>query len=251
MDFRDVVIGVLVLIVFFLGFFAWTLLSGGRPAVVGPEASGLRVYYLYPSRCVNCDLRVPGQCDFCTSYYDDRVMGTLGADLGVSFDFVISDVVDKPNVFIVRDGKATLVDAKSKYGIAAGLCSFTGVGKACAAFRDEVNRTRECVKKYGVAEDALVYHYSRSECIFCEKTTPVVDSLVGEVSYNESVPYVVRKADDKNAEDKKFLSDCFGSFVNLDFVPQVICPKTGESITGAVEKLSTLREFADKCIEAK
>ncbi|MCX6695181.1 MAG: hypothetical protein NTU61_02645 [Candidatus Altiarchaeota archaeon] len=247
MDVRDYVIGVLVLV---LAAGAVFVFSGVEKGGVVENASGVQVFYLFPQRCVSCDLRTPGECDFCTSYYDDRVMGVIGQELGVELKFVVSDAVDQPNVFVVNGWRAGLIDAKSKYVIADGLCKFANVSKSCDALKSEVNRTRECVKRYSLTEDTLVYHYSTSGCIHCARTTPLFDDLLSE-SYNETYGYKVRKADDNNTGDRKMLDECFGSFMNLDYVPQVVCPRNGDSITGGIEKLSTLREFADKCIEAK
>ena len=177
-------------------------------------------------------------------------MSTLGGELGVVLKFVVSDAVDRPNVLVINGSKAGLVDAKSKYGIAGGLCSLGGVVKSCVAFREEVNRTRACVKRYGLTEDTVIYLYSKFNCIYCDRTTPLVDSLSGEVSFNDTYPYRVKKADENSSADRKLLDVCFGSFINLDLVPQVICPKNGDSISGEVDTLSTLRDFADKCVGA-
>jgi len=248
MELKDYIIAGLIVALVALAAYALTSGKNAAPAKDAPDASGARVYYLYPKRCVSCDLTKPGQCDYCNSYYDERVVGTVGADLGLSMEYLVSDAVESPNVMIINGGAANLADAKGKYILAKGLCVNLG-GKSCEAFSGEISRTKSCIAKYNISEDTLVYHYRRGECIYCDKTTPYIDSLAAEVSYNDTYHYKVLKIDDKSPSERRILDDCFSTYVNLDYVPQVICPKTGESITGAIEKLSAARAFADKCIE--
>jgi hypothetical protein len=69
------------------------------------------------------------------------------------------------------------------------------------------------------------------------------------LDYNETVKYGVRYVDHASREEMKLINDCFVSFSNIDYVPQVLCPVNGRDLTGEFT-LGQLRDFADECIEA-
>ena len=236
-----------------LALAAYVLLGAGTRTVyvnstVYPR-DDLSVSYIFPARCVGCDLNKPGQCDFCTSYYDARMMDVLSQDVGVPVRFYVSDVVQKPNVIVEYRNKMTLGDGRSKYNIAHQLCDDTGSEIPCRLFSGEVQRIRACVSKYGVGINTVVYHRSGKDCPLCSKTDPVVAELKG-ASYNDDTKYRVYAVDESVPDERKMLSECMQGFDNSDYAPQLLCPANGEDLTGEFG-LSQATAFADRCIEAK
>jgi hypothetical protein len=63
------------------------------------------------------------------------------------------------------------------------------------------------------------------------------------------VPYRVYWASEDDASSKRLLSECVGGVVELNYIPQVICPANGKTRIGALG-LSELRDFADECVDA-
>ena len=209
----------------------------------------LSVSYIYPARCVSCNLNKPGACDFCESYYDNRMMDVLSQDVGVPVSFFVSDVVQKPNVIVEYKSKMTLGDGRSKYNIAHQLCDVTGSETPCRLFNGEVQRIRSCVSKYGVGMNTVVYHRGGKDCALCTKTDPVVDDMKN-ANYNDNTKYKVFAVDESVLEERKLISECMQGFDNSDYAPQLLCPANGEDLTGEFS-LSQATAFADRCIEAK
>ncbi|MFH1055621.1 MAG: hypothetical protein V1744_05970 [Candidatus Altiarchaeota archaeon] len=249
MDFKAVSWGLGVLCVVLA---AYALLGGATRTVyvnntVYPK-DNLTVYYLYPLRCIDCDLNKQGQCDYCTSYYRSEMMELLSQDLGVPVSFHISDVVSKPNALIVYNEKITLSDGRSRYNIANTLCRFAGVKKSCELFDGELKRVKECVSRYGVDEDTLVYHTNSKDCAVCSKTDEIVGKLIG-LEYNDTMKYTAKMFDHSDPQGKKIFSDCLQSFDNTDYVPQLLCTGSGRDLTGEFT-LKQATDFADLCIES-
>jgi len=243
MDFR-VVSGVLAVLCVVL---AVVIVSASAPAVPVSSAN-ISVYYLYPLRCVDCDLNKLGQCDYCTSYYDERTLGLVSDEVGVPLEFRVSDAVNTPGVFVSYKNKATLGDARTRYNIAGTLCRFAGVNKSCVYYGAQSKRVSECVAGFGLGKGALVYHTGGSGCVKCEKTDKVVSGLES-LSYDDNTPYLVKWADRSKASGAKIVSDCFQSYDNPSYAPQLLCAATGRDLTGDFT-LGQARDFADKCIEA-
>ncbi len=206
---------------------------------------GLDVFYLYPLRCVNCDLMIEGQCDYCTSYYDERVMDLLSQQVGVPVDLKISDVVNKPSVFIVKNEKATLADARNRYTIANSLCKFANVESSCKMLESELERAVTCLEKRGIEKDSIIYHKSSVQCGECSKTDPMIDEMK-KMEAQDGENYKVAILDQADPEDKKTLADCMDVYNNIQYVPQLICPTSGKDITGSFT-LSKATDFADDC----
>ena len=209
----------------------------------------MQVFYLYPSRCVGCDLKVAGECDYCTSYYDERVMGLLSEELGVEIKWFKTDVVDRPNVFVVSGDRVGLGDARNKHNIAHTVCEITGMQRVCRMFNEEIDRAATCAEKHGIDKNSIIYHYVTKGCNTCVRTTPIINELSG-LMYDDTQRYNVKLLDHNKKDELNILNDCFSSIVNLDYVPQIICPATGKDLSGDFT-LSILRDFADACIEAK
>lgn len=209
----------------------------------------LMVYYLYPVRCVDCDLRVPGECDYCTSYYDDRLMDLISQEVGAPVQFEISDAVNRPGVFVVYRDQATLGDARTRYNIAHTICTLSGLEKSCELFASELKRVRECVQDFGVEEDAIIYHTSSVNCPVCSATDGIIEDLK-DLEYDDNIGYEVKTVDHAVKEERKILTDCMRAFDNIEYAPQLLCPKVGKELTGQFS-LSQAREFADQCIEAR
>jgi hypothetical protein len=249
MDYKLVSAGLAILSI----VLASLILAGGTERVVEVNNTvypqeGLRVYYMYPLRCVDCDLNKPGQCDYCTSYYDARLMDLLSQEVGVPVEFHVSDTVHRPSVLVVYDGKITLGDARTRYNIANTLCSFAKIEKSCTLFTGELERVEECVAAYGVEPGTVVYHTSSRQCPVCIGTDKSIKKLEG-LEYEEGVGYSVHVVDHADEQALKILSDCFRAFDDVDYVPQLLCPVTGKDLTGEFT-LSQASEFADNCIKA-
>ncbi len=225
--------------------------GGGKAAVVNNTVypvEGLRVVYLYPARCAECDLAVPGQCSYCNSYYDLRLMDLLSQEVGVPVEFAVSDIVSKPNVFVVDDGRATLGDARTRWNIANTLCRFAGVEKSCQLFNEELDRVRNCIADYGVDENQLIYHTSSRNCPVCTRTDGIIEDLV-DLEYNDTLMYSVYTVDHADPGERKMITECMQAFDYVDYAPQLLCPASGRDLTGDFT-LGRAREFADQCIEA-
>jgi hypothetical protein len=210
--------------------------------------SDLSVQYLYPLRCVNCDLNVPGQCDYCNSYYDERTMDLISQDMGVPVKFFISDAILRPGLLVSYKDKVTLGDGRTRFNIASTLCDFAKAKASCDFFNGYLSRSIECVKGFGVAADTMVYQTASKSCPLCSKTDAVVEGLRGQ-DYSDGVKYKVFTAD-RSGLSAGIISNCMQAFDGDNYAPQLICPKTGKDLTGDFT-LSQAREFADKCIETK
>ncbi|MFH1787970.1 MAG: hypothetical protein ABH834_01160 [Candidatus Altiarchaeota archaeon] len=238
-----------------LGFFGgWIALTDSLPQIINEPVgafcpscmfySNLSVYYLYPSRCMECERNIPPTCDGCNQFYDLDLLSTISGDIGVPISFVVSDAVSDASLFVVYGNEARLGLAKSKISIAQSICSVSGNENACALFAEHVEVMEKCFGKYGVSADTVIYHYGDS-CAHCEDTLPYVEEL-SSLSYGD-VPYKVKFLSEDVVEEKRVLTECVGGLLELRYVPQVICPGNGRTSIGAMD-LTQLRDFADECI---
>jgi len=206
------------------------------------------VMYLYPSRCIDCDKRIPPTCEGCVKYYSSSgVFESLSEDLGVQITPLISDAVNEPAVFVYSGGLARLGDAKNKVAMASSICAILETGESCAVVADELSDVKSCFIEYKISEGAVVYHTSKN-CEVCHTTNGYVDELEG-LKDDAGEPYIVYTVDEDDAEAVEVLKTCTSDLLNLNKVPQVFCPTNGRSFTGYMT-LSGLRDFADDCIEA-
>jgi hypothetical protein len=229
--------------------FGALLLSGSQSQSVqeSVDASGLDVFYLYPMRCVECDLHQPGQCDFCTSYYDERVMELIGGEVGVHLRFVFSDVVERPNILVIKDDRMTLGDAKSKHNMANTLCHFGEVQKSCDLFYSEVGKISSCIEGYGIDSGSIIYHTNSERCPSCRATDSVVSELQ-TLEYIEGIYYPVYRLDRAESGNQNLILECLRFFDNIDYVPQLLCPLNGQSLTGEFG-LNEALDFAEDCMQ--
>jgi len=253
MDYR-VVSGVLAVVCLFLAAYVFVVGGPVKSVVVNNTVASpsgdFGAYYLYPLRCVNCNLNEPGQCDYCNSFYDERVMDLVSQDVGVPVQFYISDAVKWPGILVMSKGRVTLGDARKRINIAQTLCDFAGVKKSCEYFAGQMNGVRECVKSFGIDEKTLVYHTNTGkDCPACAKTGSVVEELKA-LNYDDNTKYAVFTADRAVSEKGKIITQCLGSYDNNPTVPQLICPGTYRDLTGEFT-LSQAQEFADKCVEQR
>jgi hypothetical protein len=248
MDYK-VVSGALALVCVALAAFAFLGGGAGKVCVNSTiyPSDDLRVYYLYPLRCVNCDLNKPGQCDYCNSYYDARVMDMVSQEVGAPVQFFVSDVVSRPNVFIASKEKVTLGDARTRFNIANTLCSFAGIKKSCDLYGSEMGKMKKCMVAAGLSDKTLTYQTKGSGCATCVKTDELVQQL-RTLDYNDTTKYSVQVID-RSGDGKKIMSDCLQAFDDDAYAPQLICPANGKDLTGDFT-LGQAREFADKCMEA-
>jgi len=249
MDYK-LVSGVLGVVCLLLASYVVVVGSGAGKTVyvnntVYPK-QGLSVYYLYPLRCVSCDLNTQGACDYCTSYYGAQMMDSLSQSVGVPINYVVSDVVARPNIVMVNGEKLTLADGRSKYNIAHALCGFAGVKESCSLFSSEIDRVKSCVKKYGIDASTVVYTSSSKECPLCSKENDIVAQLF-TLEFSDGVEYKVKSVDYTNSQERQLVSDCMQAFDNLEYVPQLLCPANGKQLTGEFT-LSAARDFADECM---
>ena len=240
-----------------LGFFGgWVALTDSLPLIMAEPVGAycpscmfyedLSVYYLYPSRCMDCGRNIPPTCDGCNQYYDLDLLSIISGDIGVPISFVLSDAVNDASLFIVYGNEAHLGVAKSKVAITQSICSVSGNENACALFAEHVEVMKNCFDKYGVSADTVVYHHGDS-CPHCIDTKPYIEELAG-LSYGDT-PYKVKYLNDDVAAQKRVLTDCVGGIIELRYIPQVICPGNGRTKIGAMD-LTQLRDFADECIQA-
>lgn len=248
----------LFLLVFFgalIGFMGGAVLlqypvSPKEPPISCPSCTlneSFMAYFLYPKRCVACEKNVPPSCDGCAGFYGEATLAAVSADLAVPLVFTVSDAVSDASVFAVSGGKAFLGSAKSKLAIAQTICAASGSARSCEVFRERVGSIRACFDKYSIPADAVVYHSARN-CAHCEEMAPFVSELMG-LSRADGKLYKVSFLSEDDASAKRILSECVGGVVELNYVPQVICPSNGKSRIGALG-LSQLRDFADECADA-
>jgi hypothetical protein len=240
-----------VLVVLCVALAAYAIIGAGGAKTVCQNntvypTDDLRVYYLYPLRCVNCNLNVPGQCDFCNSYYDERMMDLVSQDVGVPVKYYVSDVVERPNVFVASNEKVTLGDARNRLNIAQTLCRFAKVAKSCKLFNSEMSKVASCLKDYNLMAGEVVYHTSATGCTMCAKTDAVVGDLLDQ-DYNDTMKYSVYKAE-STAQSGQIMTKCLQMLDSGGSLPQLICPDANKDLTGEFT-LSQARDFADRCIE--
>ncbi len=223
----------------------------GCPALKCPECSNpdLMVFYLYPKRCVSCNVKNPPEsCMGCERYYDVDVVNSVSEDIGVHLTPYVADMVNEPSVLIAYKSVSALGSAKNKYNIAKSICAVAGVKSACNVSTGLLGGLQSCLAGYNVSEDTVVYYQLSGGCEFCEQTRPYVEELEA-LNYSDGTPYKVAWFDSKNDTQKAVLEKCVNEFVDLRYVPLVFCPANGFSKTGAM-KLSDLRDFADDCFKA-
>jgi len=95
----------------------------------------------------------------------------------------------------------------------------------------------ECIAKYDIAKDTVIFVYSDS-CPHCQNMKPLVRELEGQ-GYN------FYWATDTDAKSYEMLNECFADVIK-GYVPQFICPNGAEH-TGEMP-IENLKEFADKCM---
>lgn len=240
---ESITIGIIVVISFMIGFRASNYLNPTSE----PDANGLDVVYLYPERCINCERHIPPTCGDCNTFYlDQNILSALGDDLGVNLKLHVSDAVYEPSIFITYGNKATLASAKGKLAIANALCSGMNVEKSCNIVEASLSGVGDCISKYNVTDDTLLYHHG-SSCEECERTKPFVREL--ETLAYDGESYKVLWIDDENSEQMKILKECASDYMDLNYIPQVFCAANVRSKTGRMI-LSELRDFADDCIDA-
>lgn len=224
------------------------------PALVSQEGgcsggvvdSGFSVYYLFPARCINCEKNTPPTCDGCEGFYNAPLLSLVSSELGVPVRFLVSDSVSDASIFVATGSQGFLGSAKSKTAIAQTVCATTGDASACSVVEGQLSSLKECLLGYGVSPDSVIYHYGE-DCPHCEAMSPYVRELEN-LSYDDA-PYSVKWVLDEDEAGRRMLTDCLGGLVDINFVPQVICPANARTKTGAV-RLSELRDFADECVEA-
>lgn len=82
-----------------------------------------------------------------------------------------------------------------------------------------------------------VFVYSNS-CPYCRSMMTIIEELEGE-------GYKFYWAESSDSEAEAIVSNCFNDLLS-GYVPQFICPATGEEKTGAMSK-AELKGFADDC----
>ena len=85
---------------------------------------------------------------------------------------------------------------------------------------------------------AIVFLHSNS-CPHCRSMMPIIEEL-------EEEGYNFYWAESSDSEARDVISNCFSDIIG-GYVPQFICPATGNEQTGAMSK-DNLREFADDCV---
>lgn len=102
--------------------------------------------------------------------------------------------------------------------------------------------SRGSAKDYGECFDeepsTVIFVHSNS-CPHCRNMMPIIEEL-------EKEGYNFYWAEGSDSEARGVIDNCFGDLLS-GYVPQFICPATGEERTGEMSK-DELRAFADKCV---
>lgn len=210
--------------------------------------SELVAVYLYPQRCIDCRNDYPTSCtEDCVIYNDTSMIESLSRELNVSISYAVADVVRDPSLFVSYRGVGGLGDARSRYNMISTLCAIAKNKKACDLLDEKLGGMRECLAGYGINKSTVIYHYTETGCSHCNVTSLRVNELV-ELSYNDSINYSVAWFEGFNDTQMNVLDECISEFIDLNYVPQLFCPANGRSITGEIQMLSQVRNFADECI---
>ena len=94
-----------------------------------------------------------------------------------------------------------------------------------------------CLSDYGVSDRTIIFIHSNS-CPHCQTMIPIVREL-------ESEGYSFYWAESSNQEASSIANICLVDLMN-GYVPQFICPLTGNEKTGAMSQ-EDLKTFADNC----
>ncbi|OYT53333.1 MAG: hypothetical protein B6U72_06180 [Candidatus Altiarchaeales archaeon ex4484_2] len=195
------------------------------PPSVFNQSSELKLIYLEPINCVNCDIEMIEQ---------------ISRQLGVPIEEYVSDSVPQPSMLIFHQGRNTLATADRRYNILDSICQFTNQSKACE-LRDYVNLTgiHDCLKKHNITKNTTIFFY-KSEIKECQKMKEWIQELDDEHSF-----YIISL---NNADRMGVAGECLPKLVTLEklFVPQLICPANGRKKIGSVTK-EELKKFAANC----
>jgi len=94
-----------------------------------------------------------------------------------------------------------------------------------------------CLSDYGITGNTIIFIHSNS-CPHCQKMMPIVKEL-------EQEGYTFYWAESSNQEASSIVNSCLSDLMT-GYVPQFICPSTGQEKTGEMSK-SDLKTFADNC----
>ncbi len=195
------------------------------PPCVFNQSSELKLIYLEPINCVNCDT---------------EMIDTLAKQLGVAIEKYVSDSVPQPSMLIFHEGRNTLAVADRRYNILDSICQFTNHSKACE-LRDYVNLTgiHDCLREHNITINTTIYFHN-SEIKECQKIKGWIQELGNEHSF-----YIISL---NNIERMETAQECLPKLVSFEklFVPQLVCPANGRKKIGAVTK-EELKQFAVNC----
>ncbi|MEA1924993.1 MAG: hypothetical protein U9M95_03900 [Candidatus Altiarchaeota archaeon] len=195
------------------------------PPCVFNQSSELKLIYLKPINCMNCDTEMIEQ---------------ISKQLGVAIEKYVSDSVPQPSILIFNQGRNTLAAADRRYNILDSICQFTNHSKACE-LRDYVNLTgiHDCLSKHNITKNTTIFFY-KSEIKECQQMKEWIQELEKEHSF-----YIISL---NNQERMGIARECLPKLVSLEklFVPQLICPANGRKKIGAATK-EELKNFAVNC----
>mgnify|MGYP006288816153 FL=1 len=231
-----------VMLAYSFGYLQGYMFSPGKPGGLVSGDVGLQVFYLYPQRCIDCVEGTSRDCEFCSMYYNERVLDSVSESLGFPLKWYPSSLVSEGSVFVAGNGNVGLGVADNKFSIANTVCKITGHERACSLRGQELERSIQCLEKYGIHEDTLIYHYTtRGDCSHCEDTTRTMNQYVGETG--DDVVWI----DHSNKTQLNILNDCMRAFSTRQYVPELLCPENGLSIVGRISNTGKVEKFAEDC----
>jgi len=192
----------------------------------GKLSGSLSALYLYPEKCKDCNLSMVKQ---------------LSNDLGLDIGIFLSRDVSRPSVLVANKDKSYLGIANSRFNIANILCGVANYTKACVVIDDELAKAKSCLNEYKINPENVVFYYTSDLCENC-------DLMVSWVKELEKESYNFTGIDMNNTMQMTVAKQCLNQLIDVNgYVPQFVCPTTGQTHIGKFDFYDDLKEFADKC----
>ncbi len=190
------------------------------------QSTGLKLIYLMPLGCEDCDLEMV-----------DRISNQLR----IPIDKYVTDSVPQPSILILNNNVSTLATAATRYNILSSICETTNHSVACQLINyTNTTSTIECLEKYDIPQNTLIYLH-KADLQLCRD----IRKWITELEKEDLIFYVISL---DNIDRMKIGRECLSeltSFKNL-FFPQLICPADGRIKVGPIS-YSELKKFAADC----
>lgn len=185
----------------------------------------LKVYYMMPLKCVDCDV---------------LMVNEVASEAGLVVEDVVSDSVNRPSILIIYGNASTLASASSRLNILSALCFFASHNRSCELRKLAAQEVVKCLGGYNISEDTVLL-YTQYECDYCRNLSSWARELRKE-------GYKFEEIDLAYKQDKEIADRCLSSVIDLrGVVPQIICPANGVNRMGSLNSRDELRSFAESC----